>query len=142
MNQAVDWTVKAFNDVSHKLKHSYSPYSNFKVGSYVQTESGNGFFGCNVENASYGATMCAERVAIFKAVSEGFIQLKGILIVADTESPTPPCALCLQVMAEFCPPDFPIFLANLQHILCEHRFKDLLTHPFGPSYILHKGLLK
>lgn len=142
MNQSLDWIDMAFECVSDKLNYSYSPYSKFKVGSYVQTSSGEGFFGCNIENASYGATMCAERVAIYKAVSEGCNQLSGILIMADTSNPTPPCALCLQVMAEFCPPDFPVVLANLDKVLCKHRFKDLLTHPFGPSYILHEGLIK
>ena len=138
MDDKVDWSQAAFKVTLENINRSYSPYSGFKVGSYLQTEEGASFFGCNIENASYGATMCAERVAIYKAISEGFTDFHGILIMADTLKPTPPCALCLQVMAEFCPPDFPIVLANFESILCEHRFKDLLTHPFGPSYLTEK----
>ena len=139
MNHKVDWPQVAFQITLENMNRSYSPYSNFQVGSYLLTEEGVGFFGCNIENASYGATICAERVAMYKSISEGYTNFKSILIVADTIEPTPPCALCLQVMAEFCPPDFPIILANLESIVCEHRFKDLLTHPFGPSYLKKKG---
>ena len=100
------------------------------------TEDGTEYFGCNIENASYGATMCAERVAFFKAISEGKKEFQSILVVADTKRPTPPCALCLQVMAEFCPSHFKIYLANLQGVIEVHQFSELLTFPFGPANLL------
>ncbi len=128
--------LEAWQIAVDNLGHSYSPYSSFRVGSGLVTKSGRVFFGCNIENASYGATICAERVAFLKAVSEGFTEFTDITVVTDTLRPTPPCALCLQVMAEFCQPDFRIYLGNLEQIVRQHSFSELLLHPFGPSYLL------
>lgn len=128
--------VSAWQQACSALSHSYSPYSRFAVGAGLFDQNGRIYQGCNVENATYGATVCAERTAFLKAVSEGTRTFSGIVIVTDTIRPTPPCALCLQTMAEFCSPNFMIYLANLQGITEKHRFKDLLTHPFGPSYLL------
>jgi len=127
---------KAWKFAVERLKHSYSPYSHFQVGSCLVDEKGELYFGCNVENASYGATICAERVAFFKALSEGARDFQMILVLTDTKKPTPPCALCLQVMAEFCRPDFPIYLSNLDGIQSSHTFSELLSFPFGPSFLL------
>ena len=80
-------------------KQAYTPYSQFKVGAAVLTADGNVFRGCNIENASYGLTNCAERTAIFKAISEGEPKVKAIAIVADTEGPVSPCGACRQVIA-------------------------------------------
>lgn len=128
--------IDAWKFAVNNLKRSYSPYSCFQVGSCLVDHESKLYFGCNVENASYGATICAERVAFFKAVSEGSRKFQMILVLTDTEKPTPPCALCLQVMAEFCPPDFKIVLSNLQGIQASYTFKELLSFPFGPSYLL------
>ena len=129
----------AWQHAIERLHHSYSPYSKFQVGSTLVGQDGSLVFGCNLENASYGATMCAERVAFFKALSEGVRNFKLILVLTDTKKPTPPCALCLQVMAEFCPPNFPIYLSNLEGIQSQHLFSELLSFPFGPSFLLEEN---
>ncbi len=89
---------------------AYAPYSSFKVGAAVETESGMIYTGCNVENSSFGLSMCAERVAIFKAVSEGQTKFKKIAVVANTKGPVSPCGACRQVMSEF--GNFEVILAN------------------------------
>jgi cytidine deaminase len=95
-------------------RKSYSPYSKFPVGAALMADGGKVFTGCNVENASYGLTICAERVAIMKAVSEGRRKFKALAVVGGRNKAVPPCGACLQVLAEFCGPDFPIFLAPLK----------------------------
>lgn len=114
--------------------HAVADFSGFKVGAALETADGRIITGCNVENASYGLTMCAERVAIFKALSEGHRQFTHIVVVADTESPTPPCGACRQIIWEFCG-DIPVILANLRQVTATLRMKDLLPLPFD------KGLL-
>ena len=97
-------------------KNSYSPYSHFCVGAALLTQSGKIYTGCNIENAAYSATNCAERTAIFKAVSEGERDFKAIAIVGGKEGEEPrfcaPCGVCRQVIAEFCKKDFKIILGN------------------------------
>lgn len=97
-------------------KKSYSPYSHFKVGAALLTKSGKVYEGCNIENAGYSATNCAERTAIFKAVSEGEREFEAIAIVGGREGEIAPfcapCGVCRQVIAEFCPKDFKIVLGN------------------------------
>ncbi|WP_298845325.1 cytidine deaminase [Clostridium sp.] len=93
-------------------KNSYSPYSNFKVGAAVLTYDGKIYTGCNIENASYGATNCAERTAIFKAVSEGYTTIKAIAIVGVENDYTYPCGICRQVIAEFASVDTKIILGK------------------------------
>lgn len=114
---------------------SYSPYSKFKVGAALITEKGKLIGGCNIENASYGGTVCAERVAILKAVSEGESKFQDVVVVTDTKAPAFPCALCLQVMAEFLKPESRIWIANLKEIHSVHKFSELLPHPFGPTQL-------
>ena len=104
-------------------------FSGFKVGAAVETANGTIISGCNIENASYGLTICAERVAIFKALSEGHRQFAQIVVVADTESPTPPCGACRQIIWEFCG-DVPVTLANLREVTATLQMKDLLPLPF------------
>ena len=106
-----------------------APYSQFKVGAALLTAAGQIFTGCNVENASYGLTVCAERVALLKAISEGARDFTMIAVVADTVSPTPPCGPCRQLLWEYCG-DIPVVLANLTTIAAEHQMKELLPFPF------------
>ncbi len=97
-------------------ENSYSPYSHFRVGAALLAKSGKVYTGCNIENAAYSATNCAERTAIFKAVSEGEREFEAIAIVGGKEGETPrfcaPCGVCRQVLAEFCPADFKILLGS------------------------------
>jgi len=110
-------------------EHAVADFSGFKVGAALETEDGAIVTGCNVENASYGLTICAERVAIFKALSEGHRAFTRLAVVADTPSPTPPCGACRQIIWEFCG-DIPVVLANLSSIAATHQMSDLLPLPF------------
>jgi cytidine deaminase len=104
-------------------------YSNFKVGAALLAEDGRVFTGCNVENATYGLTVCAERVALFKALSEGARRFTRIAVVADTEAPTPPCGACRQLLWEF-GGDLEVILGNLSSETGRHRLSDLFPLPF------------
>lgn len=95
-------------------EYAYAPYSKFKVGAALLTADGTIYRGCNVENASYGLTNCAERTAFFKAVSNGAKDFVAIAIIGDTEQPITPCGACRQVMVEFCKPEMPVYLTNLK----------------------------
>ncbi len=109
---------------------AYAPYSKFKVGAAVLTREGKIFSGCNVENASYGLTICAERVAIFKAVSEGYRSFRAIAVVGDTPSFVPPCGACRQVLREFSD-DMLIIMGNLKGEFVERKLEELLPLAFG-----------
>jgi cytidine deaminase len=115
-------------------EHAHAPFSKFRVGAAVRTHSGKIFSGCNVENATYGLTVCAERVAIWKAVSEGARGFDAVAVVADTDSLTPPCGACRQILWEFCG-DAEVVLANLRGKVEEHRLSALLPHPFDQSFL-------
>ena len=110
-------------------EHAVADYSHFKVGAALQTADGTIITGCNVENATYGLTVCAERVAMFKALSEGHRSFTRVAVVADTADPTPPCGACRQILWEF-GGDLEVVLANLTEIKGHHRLKDLLPLPF------------
>jgi cytidine deaminase len=110
-------------------EHAVADFSHFKVGAALETDAGEIITGCNIENASYGLTICAERVAIFKALSEGRRSFTRIAVVADTPSPTPPCGACRQIIWEFCG-DIDVIIANLTEIALTMRMKDLLPLPF------------
>src|SRR5438093_8028569 len=110
-------------------EHAHAPFSGFKVGAALETSAGVIITGCNVENATFGLTICAERVAVVKAISEGHTKFTRIAIVADTESPTPPCGACRQILWEF-GGDLEIILANLQEETGTHQLKNLLPLPF------------
>lgn len=112
---------------------AYAPYSKFKVGAAILAESGNVYSGCNIENVSYGLTNCAERTAVFKAISEGETRLNVICIVADTEELTPPCGACRQVLAEFNIDK--VILANLQGESIELTLEELLPFSFNKKYL-------
>jgi cytidine deaminase len=113
-------------------ENAHAPYSNFRVGAALRSTSGRIFGGCNVENATYGLTMCAERVAIFKAVSEGERGFSAIAVVTDTEVLTPPCGACRQLIWEFCG-DIPVSLANLKGKIELVQMKELFPKPFDDS---------
>jgi len=113
---------------------AYAPYSNFKVGAAVVAENGEVFIGCNVESASYGLTVCAERVAIWKAVSEGATRFTEIAVVADTEELTPPCGVCRQIIWEFCG-DIPVTLANLKGRSETIQMRELLPRAFDTKFL-------
>ncbi len=109
--------------------NAFAPYSNFKVGAALLSTDGLIHTGCNVENATYGLTVCAERVALFKAISEGVRSFVAIAIVADTTAPTPPCGACRQLLWEFAG-DVEVILGNLSSETGRHRLRDLLPLPF------------
>jgi cytidine deaminase len=113
-------------------ENAHAPFSNFRVGAALRAKSGRIFTGCNVENASYGLTCCAERVAIFKAVSEGERGFDAIAVVTDTETLTPPCGACRQIIWEFCG-DVPVVLANLKGKVELESAGKLLPRPFDSS---------
>jgi cytidine deaminase len=104
-------------------------FSHFRVGAAIETDSGAIVTGCNIENATYGLTVCAERVAMFKALSEGHRRFRKVVVVADTEAPTPPCGACRQVLWEF-GGDLEVVLANLHRETGRHRLSALLPLPF------------
>ena len=106
-----------------------APYSGFQVGAAIQTRDGVVITGCNIENASYGLTMCAERVALLKALSDGHRDFVAVAVVADTASPTPPCGPCRQLLWEYCG-DITVVLANLKGIKAHHQLGQLLPFPF------------
>ena len=110
-------------------EHADAAFSHFKVGAALETADGEVITGCNIENATYGLTICAERVAMFKALSEGHRAFVRIAVVADTEAPTPPCGACRQILWEFAG-NIEILLANLQTSKGSYRLKDLLPLPF------------
>jgi len=104
-------------------------FSGFKVGAALETVDGDIITGCNVENASYGLTVCAERVAVFKAISEGHRAFRRIVVVADTPAPTPPCGACRQILWEF-GGDLEVVMANLETVTATLQMRELLPLPF------------
>jgi cytidine deaminase len=110
-------------------RHARAAYSGFKVGAALETADGTIVTGCNVENATYGLTMCAERVAMFKALSEGHRRFTRIAVVADTAAPTPPCGSCRQILWEFAG-DIEVVLANLRRETARCSLGELLPLPF------------
>ncbi len=110
-------------------RRARADYSGFKVGAALEAADGTIITGCNIENATYGLTMCAERVAMFKALSDGHRAFRRIVIVADTEAPTPPCGSCRQILWEFAG-DIEVILANLRRETGRYQMSDLLPLPF------------
>ena len=126
---------KAVQIATRMRKAAHAPYSGFRVGAGLVGKGGKLFGGCNVENASYGGTVCAERVAILKAVSEGTTEFSDIVVVTDAKEPAFPCAFCLQVMAEFFEPETRVWVGNLKGMTSMHEFSELLPKPFGPRQL-------
>ena len=115
-------------------EHAHAVYSRFKVGAALEDSDGLIHRGCNIENATYGLTMCAERVAVFKAVSEGARQFRRIAVAADTDVLTPPCGSCRQILWEFCG-DVEVTLVNLHGKTEVFRMKELFPRPFDDSFL-------
>lgn len=115
-------------------ERAHAQFSNFKVGAALEDASGRIHTGCNVENATYGLTVCAERVAVFKAISEGARQFTRIAVAADAAALTPPCGACRQILWEFCG-DIEAILVNLEGRIERFRLKDLYPRPFDASFI-------
>ena len=125
----MDWEP-LIQAASAARERAYARYSGFRVGAALVTSSGAIFPGCNVENRSYGGTVCAERVALVSAVAAGDPTPAAIAVVTDTSPPSLPCALCLQVLTELAAPDLPIRLVNPAGESREFRLDELLPHPF------------
>ncbi|MGC4056275.1 MAG: cytidine deaminase [Paludibaculum sp.] len=113
---------------------AHAPFSSFLVGAALEAQDGRIFGGCNVENSSYGLTMCAERTAIFRAVAEGAKRFTRIAVVADTEKLTPPCGACRQVLWDLCG-DLEVILFNLQGVTESCRLRDLLPRAFDATFL-------
>jgi cytidine deaminase len=114
--------------------NAHAPFSSFKVGAALEDATGRIHTGCNVENATFGLTLCAERVAVFKAISEGARSFQRIAVVADTEQLTPPCGACRQILWEFCG-DIPVLLGNLAGKTETMQLSDLFPRPFDASLL-------
>ncbi len=131
-------TNKELCDIAVKAcKNSYSPYSKYRVGAALMSKSGKIYTGCNIENASYSATVCAERTALFKAISEGETDFSVIALAGRKDGKTDngalPCGICLQVLSEFCDGDFKILIVNSADGYTEYSLKELLPQPFSLS---------
>ena len=118
----------------HVRENAHAKFSNFKVGAALEDQTGKIHTGCNVENATYGLTVCAERVAVFKAISEGARKFRRIAVAADTDVLTPPCGACRQILWEFCG-DIEVILTNLQGKTERHSLSHLFPRPFDASFL-------
>ena len=131
----MDHTKAELVEVAARVReNAYAPFSEFKVGSAIETDDGEIIDGCNVESASYGLTVCAERVAIWKAISQGKRKISHIAVVADTEDLTPPCGVCRQIIWEF-GGDIPVTMANLRGKTETVQMKDLLPRAFDTKFL-------
>ena len=115
-------------------ENAHAPFSKFKVGAALEDHDGRVHAGCNVENATYGLTVCAERVAVFKAVSEGARKFRRIAVAADTDTLTPPCGACRQILWEFCG-DIEVILTNPRGKTETLHLRDLFPRPFDASFL-------
>ncbi|MGC9210168.1 MAG: cytidine deaminase [Acidilobus sp.] len=132
MTKVPEDLLKAAKEV---IKNAYAPYSGYRVASAVRASSGRIYRGVNVENASYGLTVCAERVAVFSAVAEGERSIREVLVLTEKGDPAPPCGACLQVISEFGDDDTVIYSVSLEGGERTWRLKDLLPTRFGPSFL-------
>lgn len=134
MNSSKDKLNQAAQEA---LKNAYSPYSNKKIGASLTLTNGQIFSGCNIENASYGGTVCAERVAIWKAFSEcpSTEKIVEIVVASHEDKPWPPCGFCRQIMAEFSTDDTIVRLINLKNAEIIYKFKDLFPEAFKPEHL-------
>ena len=121
-------------DAIRARENAHAPFSNFKVGAALEDENGRIFTGCNIENATFGLTLCAERVAVFKALSEGARKFRRIAVAADTEQLTPPCGACRHILWEFCG-DIEIVLANLRGNVESLQLASLFPRAFDASFL-------
>ena len=131
--QVTESVNKVYQEALKAQENAYAPYSNFKVGAAVKLRDKDEIVsGCNVENASYGATVCAERGAVQTAISSfGKVDFEFIVVVSSTDPAIGPCALCLQVLSEFCSHDLVIYFANRDKVQSSHKLSELLPRPFS-----------
>ncbi len=127
-------TVELIEAATAVREYAYAPFSSFKVGAAIETDAGEIVDGCNVESASYGLTVCAERVAIWNAISKGIRKIKHIAVVADTDDLTPPCGVCRQIIWEF-GGDIPVTMSNLNGKTETLQMKDLLPRAFDTKFL-------
>ena len=131
-----DTQKKLFDLAVKAQKNSHSPYSQARIGAAILMADGSAHAGCNVENASYGGTVCAERVAIFKAVSEGAQkQISEVLVVSTADKPWPPCGFCRQVIAEFATEKTLIHTANNKGTIKTFTFPEIFPEAFTPKHL-------
>lgn len=123
-------TEKLIEQARKAMDYAYAPYSGFRVGAALLCEDGRVFTGCNIENAAYGPSNCAERTAMFKAVSEGERRFAALAVISDSETVTAPCGVCRQVMAEFCGPEFRILMCSRAGKYEERTLGELLPLAF------------
>lgn len=116
--------------------NAYAPYSKFHVGAALLTSDGRVFTGCNIENASYSATNCAERTAFFKAISEGARDFEAIAIISDSPDYITPCGVCRQVMVEFCKPDFQVFMCQANGSYKKKTLAEIMPEMFNKNMII------
>lgn len=121
------------NEAKLAREKAYVPYSKFKVGAALLTDDGKVYHGCNIENAAFSMSNCAERTALFKAVSEGDRKFKLLTVIADTDGPVAPCGACRQVISELCPKDMKVILANLKGETKQLTVAELLPGAFSPE---------
>ncbi|MDD6047732.1 MAG: cytidine deaminase [Christensenellales bacterium] len=134
MRNIHDFEVKNMLRMANEARdRAYAPYSNFRVGACLKGATGAYYLGCNIENAAYSPTNCAERTAMFKAVYEGERQFDALAIVWDGENPAVPCGVCRQVLAEFCDPEMPVICANRKGEYKIFAMGDLLPDAFLPE---------
>lgn len=126
---------KLIREAEKARKKAYTPYSKFKVGAAVLCDDGKIFSGCNIENASFGLSICAERVAFFKAISEGSTKIIAIAVIGNTNKPCSPCGACRQVISEF-GEDIPLIMTNLKGDVRIKKIKELLPEAFGKNDLL------
>ncbi|WP_019415860.1 cytidine deaminase [Paenisporosarcina sp. TG20] len=129
--------LQAIEESKIARENAYVPYSKFKVGAALVTKEGKVYHGCNIENAAYSMTNCAERTAVFKAVSEGVRDFASLTVVADTDGPVSPCGACRQVIAEFCEPNMPVYLTNLKGDVQETTVAELLPGAFSQEDLIY-----
>ncbi len=129
---AIDALVAAAASVR---KNAYAPYSRFPVGAAVLAGSGRAFAGCNVENCSYGLSLCAERAAVAAAIAAGETEIAAVAIVTGSAEPSPPCGLCLQTLAEFGAPEMAVVLVNPRGVRRRCLLRDLLPRAFTREYL-------
>ena len=135
----VRWDV-LFSAAEHARNRAYAPYSNFHVGAALWLDDDTIIFGCNVENASYGLTICAERNALGQAVA-AHRRVKAVAIVVDSKKPTPPCGMCRQVMLELCAPDVPVRTRTLKGATLSSTVARLLPHAFVKQHLFGAAAL-
>ncbi|WP_430141042.1 cytidine deaminase [Neobacillus pocheonensis] len=126
-------TVQLIEEAKKAREKAYVPYSKFGVGAALLTTDGKVYHGCNIENAAYSMCNCAERTALFKALSEGDRDFQLLAVIADTERPCSPCGACRQVISELCPQNMKVILTNLKGDIQETTVEELLPGAFSPE---------